>query len=284
MRLNGTGIVNPFQNRWELQGKEKESTFNLNRIDFGGRVYNPTIGRWDKIDNVAEKGYLISPYNYNFNNPINNIDPDGNWPWPTQSSFISKARSYVINKTVEATYKVASAIAIEARNQVTDFFKDVSVSPFVSIEAKSTTGGRVALGTKKGVEFDANVLSVDNFSFKGEISKNETEGSFYYLGKDNKINTSYGGSLSKGFGGAYKNEEVRKGKEVESSTSNISSGIGILGIGNISSSFENSTKNGQSTQTLKSSIGIGGQIGVSQVFEGEIKIGIKAVRKSQETD
>jgi len=47
VRLNGTGVVNSVQNRWELQGKEKESTFNLNRINFGARVYNPTIGRFD---------------------------------------------------------------------------------------------------------------------------------------------------------------------------------------------------------------------------------------------
>lgn len=52
--LNGTGIVNSFQNRFELQGKEKEMTFNLNRVDFGARTYNTTIGRWDRNDLAAK--------------------------------------------------------------------------------------------------------------------------------------------------------------------------------------------------------------------------------------
>lgn len=77
VRLNGTGVVNSFQNRWELQGKEKESTFNLNRINFGARVYNPTIGRWDRVDPLADKYYAYSTFNYTLNNPINMIDPDG---------------------------------------------------------------------------------------------------------------------------------------------------------------------------------------------------------------
>ncbi|WP_367916099.1 RHS repeat domain-containing protein [Leadbetterella sp. DM7] len=77
VRLNGTGVVNSFQNRWELQGKEKESTFNLNRVDFGARAYNPTIGRFDRVDPLAEERYSLTPYNYNSNNPVNRIDPTG---------------------------------------------------------------------------------------------------------------------------------------------------------------------------------------------------------------
>ncbi|WP_367916642.1 RHS repeat domain-containing protein [Leadbetterella sp. DM7] len=82
VRLNGTGSVNAFQNRWELQGKEKESTFNLNRVDFGARVYNPTIGRWDRVDALADHPNQIdkSPYAAFWNNPTNLNDPDGNCP------------------------------------------------------------------------------------------------------------------------------------------------------------------------------------------------------------
>lgn len=75
-----TGQENSFQNRWEVQGKEKEMTFNLNRINFGARNYNPTIGRWDRNDNKAEKYLGLSPYNYALNNSLRYIDPDGNKP------------------------------------------------------------------------------------------------------------------------------------------------------------------------------------------------------------
>lgn len=60
-----------------MQGKEKESTFGLNRINFGARTYNPTIGRFDRIDPLAEKYQSISLYTYTANNPIINIDPNG---------------------------------------------------------------------------------------------------------------------------------------------------------------------------------------------------------------
>ncbi len=64
-------------NRWELQGKERDLTFGLNRINFGARVYNPTIGVWDQVDPLADERVWVSPYNFNQNNPINRIDPTG---------------------------------------------------------------------------------------------------------------------------------------------------------------------------------------------------------------
>jgi RHS repeat-associated protein len=79
VRLNGTGAVNSYQNRFELQGKEKEMTFGLNRIDFGARVYNPTIGRWDKSDPASEMYYSYSSFNYVLNNPLSLVDPNGMW-------------------------------------------------------------------------------------------------------------------------------------------------------------------------------------------------------------
>jgi RHS repeat-associated protein len=69
--------VKSFQNRWEMQ--EKEMTFGLNRIDFGARTYNPTIGRWDRSDPAAEMYYNYSPYNYVLDNPLNLIDSNGMW-------------------------------------------------------------------------------------------------------------------------------------------------------------------------------------------------------------
>jgi RHS repeat-associated protein len=75
--LQGIGQKNNPANRWELQGKEKESTFGLNRIMFGARTYNPTIGRFDGVDPLAEKYASMSPYAYCANNPIIFKDPDG---------------------------------------------------------------------------------------------------------------------------------------------------------------------------------------------------------------
>ena len=77
VELNGIGQQNSFQNRWELQGHEKESTFGLNRVTFGARTYNPTIGRFDRVDPLADARNWLTPYNFVQNNPVNRIDPDG---------------------------------------------------------------------------------------------------------------------------------------------------------------------------------------------------------------
>jgi RHS repeat-associated protein len=72
-----TGQENSFQNRHEMQGHEREKTFGLNRINFGARTYNPTIGRFDKVDRYSEKYTSLSTFHYAANNPINIIDING---------------------------------------------------------------------------------------------------------------------------------------------------------------------------------------------------------------
>lgn len=78
--LRGAGQVNGYQNRFEYQNKEKESTFGLNRINLGVRTYNPTTGRMDGVDAFADIMRRHSPYQANFNNPLRFLDPDGNEP------------------------------------------------------------------------------------------------------------------------------------------------------------------------------------------------------------
>jgi len=79
--LRGAGQVNAYQNRFEFQNKEKESTFGLNRISLGARTVNPTTGGMDGVDPLAEKMPSYSPFSFSFNNPVRFIDPDGREPF-----------------------------------------------------------------------------------------------------------------------------------------------------------------------------------------------------------
>jgi len=82
--LNGLGQQNAFQNRFEMQGKESEKTFGLNRINLGARTVNPTTGRFDSVDPLASAFPHMSPYAAFANNPIFFTDPTGMAPEPPE--------------------------------------------------------------------------------------------------------------------------------------------------------------------------------------------------------
>lgn len=85
---NFTNCDNWYQyNGKELQGeafevpKSSSTEFiHFDWYDYGARFYDPAIGRFHTVDPMAEDAPGWSPYNYTFNNPINLIDPDGQFP------------------------------------------------------------------------------------------------------------------------------------------------------------------------------------------------------------
>ena len=120
-------------NKFNFNGKELDSSTGLH--DFGARLYNSTTGRWGVIDPLSELSRRWSCYNFNYNNPILFVDPDGmnpvyNWGSKTYeengeevswghvknyiSENISNAVAYLTNK---ADYgKAITAALNDSRN------------------------------------------------------------------------------------------------------------------------------------------------------------------------
>ena len=74
--LNRSRYVSGDKNNYLYNGKEKQDVLT-EQYDYGARFYDPVVGRFNVIDRFAEKYMGNSPYQYAADNPILNIDING---------------------------------------------------------------------------------------------------------------------------------------------------------------------------------------------------------------
>ena len=73
---------------YKYNGKELDSKGGLDWYDYGARMYDAALGRFMKTDRFSEKYVSLSPYQYGANNPVNNIDVNGDSVWYTRNGDI----------------------------------------------------------------------------------------------------------------------------------------------------------------------------------------------------
>ena len=96
-------------NRWRYSGKEEQKAIDaaLPLIDYGARMYDPTIVRWMSVDPLAEKYYPVGQYVYCAGNPVNLIDPSGRGIWEIDNE--GRIVRYKEDNTTDSFYIVSKA-------------------------------------------------------------------------------------------------------------------------------------------------------------------------------
>jgi RHS repeat-associated protein len=69
------------ENRYLYNGKEQQQALGLGWYYYGARMYDPSIGRSNGVDAMADQRNWLTPYNYVQGNPITRTDPTGNLDW-----------------------------------------------------------------------------------------------------------------------------------------------------------------------------------------------------------
>ena len=166
--------------------------FSLSNILFAGRYYDATTGRFLQVDPKAEKYPSVSPYNYVFNNPLKNIDPDEKEPITIAGATISSGALYiggaVIIAAVAHSYNMATnpsyrrsalsfgKVVANAGNEALSDVKEFVGKMFSSDESESKENTKIG-----PYEEDVNVVDKDGNVIplkKGQTLEGDPDGSF----------------------------------------------------------------------------------------------------------
>lgn len=125
------------KNPYLFSGKEYQNEMiggsKLELYDFGSRYYDTELGRWFAIDPAMQ---LVSPYGYCGNNPINNIDPNGEFFGAIVVAILGGIAINTVEKMINHDMSLKDAFMSSLQLPVITYSPSMGLSP----EAFSTPG------------------------------------------------------------------------------------------------------------------------------------------------
>lgn len=125
--LNGAAENKLKYNGKEEQRKEFSDGSGLDWYDYGARMYDAQIGRWNHIDPLAEESMAWNPYNYTYNNPVLFVDPDGMF-----ADFYDRDGQYLGNDGVDDKQVYVLNEGLRARTENKDISWGKTLEGFAS--------------------------------------------------------------------------------------------------------------------------------------------------------
>ncbi len=100
------------QQNYKYNGKEFQDESSIGWLDYGMRMYQPEIARWNRPDRLSEAYNAASPYHYAGNNPIRFVDINGDY-FTGDTHHVDRLKSEAkdgVEKTAAAIKSLVEAI------------------------------------------------------------------------------------------------------------------------------------------------------------------------------
>ncbi|MHC0446324.1 DUF6443 domain-containing protein [Flavobacterium sp. 3-218] len=191
-------LGNSTAQKYKYNNKELQDELGLNMYDYGWRNYDSALGRWMNIDNLAEKYVSTSPYHYAGNNPVLNLDIDGNeftesaWRWVNRLIADINSRQEKNNRSI-ADYQSKISNGGSDR-EIARWNRNINSLTTNNAELETTRGETATLAASSQVY---NVIEDSNGTQSDAIGNTSTTNStsFNFANGNIDISVSSGTSL-----------------------------------------------------------------------------------------
>ncbi|KAA0127228.1 hypothetical protein FY557_13740 [Chryseobacterium sp. SN22] len=176
--------------RFNRKTKEIVGFREIDLSDPDAQPYLDTAGRWFSPDPLSEEFRAWSPYNFVFNNPISNIDPDGMAPL-TDYKLLKNGEVQRVNP-LDGSEKDKSDTLF-----ATDSRGNVDKSKSITVAKDKPSDGSVISGLSQGGELTPKILGQSTIPYFSEgFTQNLNDAFNVYNFLDNNTNSGIEFSLA----------------------------------------------------------------------------------------